>query len=279
MKQTALVDAVVIASYRTALELFNRNRETRLKENDVPVAIIARGGYGREEMYFSSDVDLQMVLRSEASETEKEIGRQVIHYFEYLFIFQNIFPTSSSSGFSEIDTEEQAFDEIILSSFHSLLEHRFVAGNPLVYSEFKSSIKTASLIHKEQVLKECFKHKTYFEIQNTVFQQEPNIKEELRRLYWATSLVRIRESFEKINQFELLSELHDKKKLSTPAFKNMQNALNFLSRIRLFLHCMQKGSQKDVMRFEVRDKIAESMGLKKKVNEFFRNTFSTRSFP
>ena len=279
LKRSALVDAVMTASYRTALDLFNRKREHPLKENDVPVVIIARGGYGREEMYFSSDVDLQMILRSEASKTEKEIGRRVIHYFEYLFVHQSIFPTSSSSGFSEIDTEEQTFDEIILTSFHSLLEHRFVAGNPVVYNEFKSSIKTASLIHKEKILKECFKHKTYFEIQNTVFQQEPNIKEELRRLYWATSLVRIRESYEQINQFELLSELHTAKKLSTTAFKNMQNALNFLSRMRLFLHCLQKGSQKDVMRFEVRDKMAESMGFKNKVNEFFQEYFFNAVLP
>ncbi len=279
LKRTALVDAVVIASYRMALVLFNRGRETPLKENDVPVTIIARGGYGREEMYFSSDVDLQMVLRSEASEAEKEIGRQVIHYFEYLFVHQNIFPTSSSAGFSEIATEDPTLDEGLLASFHSLLEHRFVAGNPVVYSEFKSSVKTASLIYKEQILKECFKHKTYFEIQNTVFQQEPNIKEELRRLYWATSLVRIRESFEQINQFELLSELHAKQKLSAPAFKNMQNALNFLSRMRMFLHCLQKGSQKDVMRFEVRDKMAESMGFKKKVNEFFKEYFFNAVLP
>ena len=279
LKRTALVDAVVIASYRMALVLFNRGRETPLKENDVPVTIIARGGYGREEMYFSSDVDLQMVLRSEASEAEKEIGRQVIHYFEYLFVHQNIFPTSSSAEFSEIATEDPTLDEGLLASFHSLLEHRFVAGNPVVYSEFKSSVKTASLIYKEQILKECFKHKTYFEIQNTVFQQEPNIKEELRRLYWATSLVRIRESFEQINQFELLSELHAKQKLSAPAFKNMQNALNFLSRMRMFLHCLQKGSQKDVMRFEVRDKMAESMGFKKKVNEFFKEYFFNAVLP
>jgi [protein-PII] uridylyltransferase len=279
LKRTALVDTVVTASYRMALVLFNRNRETPLKENDVPVAIVARGGYGREEMYFNSDVDIQMVLRSEASETDKEIGRQVIHYFEYLFVYQNIFLTCSSAGFSEIDTEDPTIDEGFLTSFHSLLEHRFVVGNPVVYSELKSSVKTASLIHKEQVLKECFKHKTYFEIQNTVFQQEPNIKEELRRLYWATSLVRIRESFEKINQFELLSELHAKQKLSAPAFKNMQNALNFLSRIRMLLHCLQKGSQKDVMRFEVRDKIAESMGFKKKVNEFFREYFFNAVLP
>jgi [protein-PII] uridylyltransferase len=279
LKRTALVDAVVIASYRTALALLNRKWEPPLKENDISVAIVARGGYGREEMYFSSDVDLQMVLRSDASEGEKEIGHQIIHYFEYLFVFQNIFPTSSSAGFSEIDTEDPTFDERLRTSFHSLLEHRFVTGNPVVYNEFKSSIKTASLIQKEQILKECFQHKTYFEIQNTVFQQEPNIKEELRRLYWATSLVRIRESFEKINQFELLSELHDAKKLSTPAFKNMQSALNFLSRMRLFLHCLQKGSQKDVMRFEVRDKMAESMGFKKKVNEFFQEYFFNAVLP
>lgn len=279
LKQTALVDSVVTTSFRTALELFNHNRDTPLQENDIPVAIVARGGYGREEMYFSSDVDLQMVLRSEASESEKEAGRQVIHYFEYLFVYQNIFHTSSSAGFSEIDAEDQALNEVLLPSFHSLLEHRFVAGNPVVYSELKSSIKTASLIHKEDILKECFKHKTYFEIQNTVFQQEPNIKEELRRLYWATSLVRIRGSFEQANQFELLAELHSTKKLSTPAFKSMQNALNFLSRVRMLLHCFQQGSQPDVLRFEVRDKIAEAMGFKNKVNEFFREYFFDAVLP
>ena len=150
LKRTALVDAVVTASYRTALDIYNHNRKVPLKENDVPAVIVARGGYGREEMYFSSDVDLQMVLRSEASETEKETGRQVIHYFEYLFVYQNIFHTSSSAGFSEVDAENPIFDENLLPSFHSLMEHRFVAGNPVVYNEFKSSIKTASLISRNR---------------------------------------------------------------------------------------------------------------------------------
>ncbi|NIQ02279.1 MAG: hypothetical protein GWM98_19340, partial [Nitrospinaceae bacterium] len=240
---------MVKASYRTALGLFNQSRGTSLQENDIPVAIVARGGYGREEMYFRSDVDLQIVLQNETTEVNKDNGRQVMHYFEYLFVFQNIFPTASSSGFSVIDTENQDFNQLTFTSFHSLLEHRLIAGNPVVYNEFKSSIKTASLIHRDSILKECFQHKTYFEIQNTVFQQEPNIKEELRRLYWATSLVRIRESFEKINIFELLSELHTKKKISTLAFKNLNHALNFLSRTRLFLHCLQHGSHKDVLRY------------------------------
>ena len=273
------MDVVVQTSYQTALQLFNRNQDTPLRVNDIPVAIVARGGYGREEMYFYSDVDIQIVLRPTASESEKKNGHQVIHFFEYLFVHQHMFPTASSSGFSEIDTEDQAFDEALLTSFHSLLEHRFVAGNPVVYSELKSSIKTASLLHKEKILKECFRYKTYFEIQNTVFRQEPNIKEELRRLYWATSLVRIRESFEKTNQFELLSELHSRQKLSALAFKNLQNALNFLSRMRMFLHCFQKGAEKDVLRFEVRDRMAEAMGFKKKVKEFFQEYFFNAVLP
>ena len=279
LKRTALVDAVVTASYRTALTLFNISQDPPLQENEVPVAIVARGGYGREEMYLRSDVDLQMVLRSNLSEAERETGRRVVHFFEYLFVFQNIFPTAGSSGFSEVDVEHQVFDETLLTSFHSLLEHRFVAGNVSVYNEFKSSIKTASLIHKEEILKKYIKHKTYFEIQNTVFRQEPNIKEELRRLYWATSLVRIRESLDRINQFELLSLLHEKQILSAPAFKNLRNTLNFLSRIRMFLHHHQKGSQRDVLRFEVRDAIAEAMGFQGQVNAFFQEYFFNAVLP
>lgn len=279
LKRTALVDAVVTASYQTALDLFNWSLDAPLMHNAIPVAIVARGGYGREEMYLRSDVDLQIILRSSASEAEQKNGRQIIHFFEYLFVFQNIFPTASSSGFSDVDVGHQVFDETLFASFHSLLEHRFIAGNPAVYNEFKSSIKTASLIHREELLKKYLKHKTYFEIQNTVFQQEPNIKEELRRLYWATSLVRIRESFEKINQFELLSELHDQQKLSAPAFKNLRNTLNFLSRIRMFLHYHQKGSQRDVMRFEVRDTIADAMGFKNQINEFFQEYFFNAVLP
>ncbi len=279
LKHTALVDTVIQVAFQTALWLLNQQRETLLKDSDVPVAVVARGSYGREEMFFHSDVDLQVVVRNYEEGPEKELAYQLVHYFDYLFVYQEMFSTSSSTGHSQVDTKGQELDEENLATFHSLLEHRFVAGNPAVYSEFTNSIQTASRIHKERIVKYCSQYKHYFEVQNTVFQQEPNVKEELRRLYWALNLVRLRGSYTTINQFELLAELFEKEVLSSQAFKSMHNALSFLTRIRLFLHCQQSGSHKDILSYEVREFVAEKMGYAHRVRAFFDHYFFNAVLP
>ncbi len=280
LKNTYLVDAIIQASFNSALHLLNETSHVNhLKENDLPIAIVARGGYGREEMYFRSNVEFQVVFRAGLNTEEEKLVDEFTNFFNYLFSYQEIFSTSISSGPSEINPEDQEMNTARFASFHSLLEHRFIAGNHLVYNEFKSSIKTAALFHKDEILRECLKHRTYFEIQNTVFKQEPNIKEELLRVYWAASVVRIRESMDKTNLFELLSELYSKNILSSPAFKKMQSGLNFLSRVRLFLHCHQHGSHRDELSYEVRDKITESMGYGKDVNKFFNVYFYQAVLP
>ncbi|MBI4383761.1 MAG: hypothetical protein HY579_06965, partial [Nitrospinae bacterium] len=273
LKQTALVDVVVQASLRTAIWLYNKAHGRDLREQDVPIAIAARGGYGREEMYFCSDVDIQIVSKAlPQGETRETVGK-IVNYFEYLFIHQDIFRTASSFGYSELDETGQKLDARKMAAFYSLMEHRLVAGDERVYGEFADSIKTAARVHKDEILAHCLQNKTCYDVQNTVFQQEPNVKDELRRLYWALSLARWRYSLEKNNQFELLQELFSREKLSAPAFKNLQNALNFLSRVRLFLHCYQKGYQRDLLSYEVREKIAESMNydLKRFFHEYFYN--------
>ncbi|MEE9259215.1 MAG: HD domain-containing protein, partial [Nitrospinaceae bacterium] len=277
LKQTALVDTLIQASLRTAVWFHNRMDNTNLRETDVPVAIVARGGYGREEMYFRSDVDIQIVSKATTDETGQAATRKIVGHFEYLFIFQDIFPTASSACYSESETLTQDVLSQKISDFFSLLEHRFVAGDRSVYEEFKDSVKKAALAHQEVILNHCMKHKTCYEVHNTVFQQEPNIKEELRRLYWALFLVRFRKGLETTNQFELLYELYEKKILSAPAFKNMQGALNFLSKVRFFLHCHQKGAHRDVLSYEVRDKIAESMGYDLKT--FYEHYFHRAAYP
>ncbi|MFQ5450512.1 MAG: HD domain-containing protein [Nitrospinaceae bacterium] len=277
LKRTALVDTIVHAAFQTAIWFYNHLHQCDVKDNVVPVAIVARGGYGREEMYFRSDVDLQIVSKCTDEQGNAGLCREIIQHFEYLFVFQDLFPAAGSSCFSETTGGEQEFHTDKVPDFFSLLEHRFIAGNPLIYTEFKSSIKTASLIHKEKILKYCFKHRTYYEVQNTVFKQEPNVKEELRRLYWALTLVRIRQNLEKLNQFEMLNELFSHNLLSAPAFKNMQNALNFLSRVRMLLHLTQRGAHRDVLSYEVRDEIAQAMGYDLKT--FYKEYFYHAGYP
>ncbi|UCD10826.1 MAG: hypothetical protein JSU88_09090 [Nitrospinaceae bacterium] len=269
LKRTALVDAVVDAAYTRAIDIYNLRTGRNLTAADIPVAIVARGGYGREEMYLRSDVDLEIVTTS--GKSPHSATAEIVKHFEYLVVFQDLFSAPASSCHSEPGSLDQDLSQDNFDKFFSLLENRFVAGNPMVYVEFKGSLKTARLIQRENILKHCFRHKTYYDVQNTVFQQEPNVKEEMRRLYWALALVRIRRDFETSNQFELLDELYTQGILSPPAFKNMKNALNFLSRVRMLLHSLQKGAHRDVLGFEVRDEIARRMGydLKTLYEQYF----------
>jgi [protein-PII] uridylyltransferase len=277
LKQTALVDTLVQASFYSAVWYFNHQNNKEWTTHSVPIAIVARGGYGREEMYFRSDVDIQIVSQSSLSEEDKKTAEEIIRHFEYLFIFQDIFPASSNSCYTENETFERDLDPDKVSEFMALLEHRFVAGNTLVYGEFKSSIKTVSLLYREEIQKHCLSHEGCYEVQNTVFQQEPNIKEEMRRLYWALVSVRFLQNLKTTNQFELLNELFAKNLLSPLAFKSMQNGLHLLSRTRLFLHILQKGTHRDSMSYEVREKISQSMGFD--VKTFFQKYFFDAVYP
>jgi len=277
LKQTALVDTLIQASFHSAVWYFNHQHNQKWTTQSVPIAIVARGGYGREEMYFRSDVDIQIVSQSSLSKDDKSTAEEIIRHFEYLFIFQDIFPSSSNSCYTENETFERDLDPSKVSEFLALLEHRFVTGNSLVYSEFKSSIKTVSLLYRDEIQKHCLSHEGCYEVQNTVFRQEPNIKEEMRRLYWALVSVRFLKNLETNNQFELLNELFTKNLLSPLAYKNMQNGLHLLSRVRLFLHTFQKGTLKDTMSYEVREKIAQSMGFD--VKTFFQKYFFEAVYP
>ena len=229
LKRTALVDEVVKTAFKTAVWYYNHLHQTDFKPQEIPIAIVARGGYGREEMFLRSDVDIHIVINVTKEQTETESIPEISKYFEYLFIFQDIFPTASHSCLFELSGLEEEYHPEKMHDFFALLEHRFVAGSSLIYTEFKSSLKTASLLHQKEILKYCLQHKTYYDVQNTVFQQEPNVKEELRRLYWALALVRFRQHLEATNQFELLEELFENKTLNKKTYSKMKSAFNFLS--------------------------------------------------
>ena len=277
LKQTVLVDIIVQEAYASALWLFNNKNSQDLTPEKVPLAILARGGYGREEMYFRSDADIQIVSQSSLEDKKKKWTEEIIRHFEYLFIFQDIFPVSSNSCYTEMETFEKDLSPEKVAQFLALLEHRFVTGNILAYKEFKSSIKTVNLMYQEEITKHCLNHGDYYEVQNTVFKQEPDIKEELRRLYWALASVRIIQKVEKTNQFELLIDLYAKKLISPLAFKSMQKGFNFLSKVRLMLHMIQEGTHRDVMSYEVREKVAKSMGYE--VGNFFHEYFFGAVYP
>ena len=273
LKITALVDAIIQAAFDASLWFHNQTLQKKLYSKDIAIAIIARGGYGREEFYFQSNVDVQII--SGKSQT-KEI-KHIVRHLEYLFVHQSIFQTTTSACYKDIESLEKELISGKASDLCALLEGRLVAGNSNTYGEFMNVVKKASVLQKENLLNYCHEHKNYYEVSNTVFQQEPNVKEELNRLYWALALARLKYDLKHTNQFELLDELLKKGLISAPAFKSIQSSLTFLSKVRLFLHCDQKGSYRDMMSYEVRGGIAQSMGYS--VKEFFHKYFYEACYP
>ena len=277
LNQTALVDTIVQAAFCSALWFFNKQNQQELTPENIPIALLACGGYGREEMYFRSNVDVQIVSQGSLDDEEKIWVEEIIRHFEYLFIFQNIFPASINSCYTENESFGKELIEKNITRFIGLLENRFITGNIFVYKKFNSSIKTLSLLHQKDITKHCLSYGGYYEVQNTVFKQEPEIKEELQRLYWALTSVRIIQKLEKVNQFELLNDLFAKNLISPLAFKSMQKGFNFLSKVRLLLHTIQRGAHRDLMSYEVREKISGAMGYE--VNEFFQKYFFEAVYP
>ncbi len=277
LKQSALADAFVDASFKAAIWFHNLLHEDKLREQDIPLALVAQGSYGREELSFLSDVDIQIVSRFADRSEFPEAIKDVILHFEYLFVFQEVYPAPRITSYSRVDISEKDMAPEAIISFIPMMQNRFITGDPLVYSEFISAVKTASLLNEDKIIEHCSQQKSYYELQNTVFEQEPNIKEEMRRLYWALCLVRLRHHLNATNQHELLHELYANDILNPGAFKKIQRAFNFLSKIRYLLHCCQKGAHRDVLSYEVRDIIAEGMGYE--VRAFFQEYFFKAVYP
>ena len=277
LKYSLLTDVAVQTAFCTAIWFYNKKCSDKLTESSAPIALVARGGYGREEMYFRSNIDVQIYSKPPELGLPSDCVSKILKYFEYLFVHQEIFSAPCHFTHTELVPEGPEFDPESPARFCSLLEHRFIVGNKILYNEFASAIKTTALLRQEEIIEYCKSHKNYFEVQNTVFNQEPNLKEELRRLYWALFLERVKHNLNKTNMFEVIQELYQKEKLGEVAFKKMQNAFNFESRIRLFLHCYQRGAHRDVLSYEVREQVAEAMGFE--LSAFFQEYYYKAAYP
>ena len=137
-QKTAIVDAVVKFSLEYAFHQFNAIHNSSLAPEKFPFTLVARGGYGRGEMFPMSDIDL--VLVSNHQEQSDKTAKEIICNFEYLFVHQNIFPSASSFGYLTLNKIELPVARKDINSFRSLLEGRFIAGNNEIFSLFQKKI-------------------------------------------------------------------------------------------------------------------------------------------
>lgn len=199
-------------------------------------SIFARGGYGRTELTFSSDIDLGYCI-----ELKDASGLVVLAIQELLRRMEDLFqeiPLDSASQYFELGEDLSRFGRTdMLHTIPSILEGRRILGNTSVLKKLK-----------EEFLRICPPEKAirYLKKQMDALNIKGNdtlhIKEGyggIRHLQYVLWMVLIVENSEISNTTDLLDYLTSKKWITAHDRQNLSNILEFYFDLRNFIGLYQ----------------------------------------
>ena len=242
---TRLADNVIHRIIRQA------EQEGILSE-EYPLAILALGGYGREELSRHSDIDIMLVYNRRGGQTLLEaFASQLVTV---------LWDTGFDVGHSCRSIHECV--QVTQNDFFSktsMLEARYVTGNTQVYRQYQRV--TSKLLFKRQVGRFISqkiqdwndRHEAYG---STIYLQEPNIKESvggLRDFHTAIWISAVRYGLTTID------ELYQRQIIPLAVYEPTVEAIDFMLRLRNELHLLNR-QQRDVLSFEIQENVAKYLG-------------------
>ena len=244
-----LVDAVVCQLFRLADGLV----APALKEASEGCVVAALGGYGRRELNPGSDVDVMFLYPRRVDDYVTAILNHVLYFLWDLGF--SVGHSCRSLG----DTLRMM--EADLTARTSMLEARFLAGNPTVFVEFQERMWRALQGRRAQhyiqlkLQERARRHEKYG---GSVYLQEPNVKEGpggLRDFHTALWVARARHRLDDLNTLPALG-------LLTPVeLAQCMQALDFLLRVRSELHYLH-GGKNDILSLPVQVPVAANLGFR-----------------
>lgn len=196
------------------------------------LALVAVGGYGRKELFPQADVDLLLLISTDAVTPP----RDALADFLQLLWDGGLRPSHSVHSVAECSTEHSDNAELTIS----LLDRRLLAGDPATYQaleeRFQGFLARRAGAVAQQLAGLAEGRRAKF--QNTIYHLEPNIKDSpggLRDLQTTRWLMQI--------------EPHE-------GIPSVEAALAFLGGVRIRLHELT-GRDQNVLSFESQDALAE----------------------
>src|SRR5437868_8216980 len=222
-------------------------------ELEVPLALIALGGYGRGELNPFSDVDVMLLHRqsAEISPRLKEMVNQILY-----LLWDSGFKVGHSTR-SIKEAIAQANSDMRTKT--AMLEARFLAGDIQLAREFREQFRAKCVVGHERNYVEMrmddqvARHKKFGD---SVFLQEPNLKSgcgglrDYQNLLWITYF---KEGSLSTNQ------LVGKDWLSESDQRRIERAYDFLLRLRTDLH-YATGRATDMLHMNLQEQIASRLG-------------------
>jgi len=222
-------------------------------ELELPLALIALGGYGRGELNPFSDVDVMLLHRqsAEVSPRLKEMVNQILY-----LLWDSGFKVGHSTR-SIKEAIAQANSDMRTKT--AMLEAQFLAGDTQLAREFREQFRAKGVVGHEgdyvemRMDDQVARQKKFGD---SVFLQEPNLKSgcgglrDYQNLLWITYF---KEGSLSTNQ------LVGKDWLSESDQRRIERAYDFLLRLRTDLH-YATGRATDILHLNLQEQIASRLG-------------------
>ena len=225
-----------IAAARAALidTILSSILEGMLNNSDgqvLPIALVATGGYGRSTLNPRSDIDLLFLLPRASTKLPLPL-QQLVQDVLYLLWDVGFKVGHACRSISECVEQARADQE----NKTSLMDARLIAGDAKLFASFQSRFAKECISKGQDAFFDLrrkdlrSRHQKY---SRTVFLQEPNVKEgcggmrDYQNIHWVALVKR---------GYKSLRELVDAKLLNASSYRELEDAYDFLHRVRNELH-------------------------------------------
>jgi [protein-PII] uridylyltransferase len=225
-------------------------------KNEVPLALVALGGYGRRELNPFSDVDV-MVLHGGASGSVSNYITQVVE--QILYLLWDIGFKVGHSTRSIKEAVAQANRDMLTKT--AMLESRYLAGDENLAQDFREQFRAKCVTGSEREYVEMRMRdqaSRHTKFGDTVYMQEPNLKNgcgglrDYQNLLWLTYF-----------KEGALTTTHlvGRDWLSETDRRRIEAAYDFILRIRTDLHYFT-GRATDILHLNMQEQIAQRLGYR-----------------
>jgi [protein-PII] uridylyltransferase len=246
VRHTKQLDSIISLMYKTVLRrVFGNYLPMR---SSIPIAIVALGSYGREQLCVHSDIDLLIVY-------EDVQGYQTQLIIEKLFYLALDAGLKLGHRVHEVnDLFKASTEDITIRT--SLMESRFITGSPFTWHATQRELNKIRLYKtKEFILAKIeeaqIRRKKY---PNSM---QPNIKESVGGLRDSQLLFWIAKSIYNVDNIRELSGTI----FTDDEYKEYRIALELLFRVRSALHLIT-GKQEDRLLLEYIPQVSIDLGFK-----------------
>ncbi len=242
---TKKLDSIMSLMYKTVLRrLFGDYLPMR---SSIPIAIVALGSYGREQLCVYSDIDLLIVYE----DVEGYNAKLIIEKLFYLALDAGL--KLGHRVHETADLFRAANEDLTIRT--SLMESRLIIGSAFTWHETQRQL-TRIRLHNQKEFLIAKVQEAQIRRKKYPVSMEPNIKESVGGLRDTQLLYWIAQTIYGVNNIkDLVGVVYNEE-----SYKEYRIALELMFRVRSALHLITK-KQEDTLRLEYIPSVAKMLGF------------------